>query len=368
MIVGGKALFRRQIKDHLFEVDGVDVADVPLISETVFDTVNRYIPDVLFLDIDANPEREGRVMQRIKAEHPHIGVVVMGEASYLIAKVAVEYCRKGAFSAIRKPEEQTTLAVTEFFRQSIYPVIDHFMWKKYGYRGPEGGNKSKHYIDITKQYGSELDKNIQIRGILKWQYVPRKFDVIAVGISTGGPPALHKFLANLPADIGIPILVVQHMPTFFTKVLADNINTYSNLPVVEAKDNEAIVKNKIYLAPGGKHMTARNRSGTPRIMLIDTPPVNACKPSVDVLFESVIECYRENVLVVVMTGMGTDGLQGVKKMHSIPCYVITQSRDSCVVYGMPAVIDKAELSNESVHINYLAARVTQIIKQGVKNR
>jgi len=367
MLIGGRAQLRRQIKDHLFEVDGLDVAEVPFISETVYDSVNRYIPDLILLDVDADPEREKTLLQRIKAEHPHIGIVVMGELSLLNPKMSVEFCRLGAFSAIKKPEEQTEDNITAFFRNSIFPVIDHFLWKKYGYRGPEGGNKSKHYIDITKQYGPELQKNVEFRGILKKQYVPHRFDVIVVGISTGGPPALHKFLSNLPADLGVPILVVQHMPTFFTKVLAGNINTYSNLPVVEATDNELITKNKIYLAPGGTHMIARNRAGLHRIALIDTPPVNACKPSVDVLFESIVESYRENVLAIVMTGMGTDGVKGVQRLHTIPCYVITQSKESCVVYGMPAAVDKAELSNESVHVNYLAARVTQIIKQGVRN-
>jgi two-component system chemotaxis response regulator CheB len=152
------------------------------------------------------------------------------------------------------------------------------------------------------------------------------------------------------------------MPAMFTRSLVENLNLKSQLQVVEGRDNDIIEPNKVYIAPGGKHMIVSRTDLARRINILDTPPINSCKPSVDVLFLSLPNVYTGNILAVIMTGMGTDGLNGVRELKNISSYCITQSEDSCVVYGMPKSIIDAGLSNESVHLDELASRVTQIIK------
>jgi len=363
--LGGHAHFRQQMRELLFEIDGVDVVDVSTTTDSSVKRVGKYIPDLILLDLDASPDKDINFLHMIKDDFPHIGIVLMGNASLLTAAHSQEYRRKGAFSCIIKPEKVDLDHVTQFLRESVYPIIKHFFWKKYGSKDNNSEKAKTPDTGQGKLDTAELQKNIQINRDHQNIY-PYRFDVIAVGISTGGPPALHKFISSLPGDLGLPVLLVQHMPPQFTKSLADSLNSKSKLKVVEATDRERVVKNTVYIAPGGFHMIVQRLGGEAVISIIDTPPVNACKPSVDVLFDSVLQCYRENVLAIIMTGMGADGLNSVQKLMSIPCYIITQSKASCIVYGMPAMVDKAGLSNESVHLDSMAARVTQIVKNGVR--
>ncbi|HPK40878.1 MAG TPA: CheB methylesterase domain-containing protein, partial [Candidatus Cloacimonadota bacterium] len=143
-------------------------------------------------------------------------------------------------------------------------------------------------------------------------------------------------------------------------------NAKSKIPVFEAEDGQLVEKNKVYIAPGGKHMIVKKDSTNSVIAITDTPPVNSCKPSVDVLFESIPSVYNANVLSVIMTGMGSDGMNGVKYLKNTGCYSITQTEDSCVVYGMPRAVDEAGLTDESVHLDNLSTRIYSLIKNGIK--
>jgi two-component system chemotaxis response regulator CheB len=197
---------------------------------------------------------------------------------------------------------------------------------------------------------------------------PQKIELIAIGVSTGGPNALTKVIPMLPNDLGTPILLVQHMPAILTASLADSLNKKSAIRVQEAIDGEEIVPNIVYLAPGGRHMTvtrkksSSNTTLSKRIRLNDGPPVNSCRPSVDVLFRSILDSYDGTVLAVIMTGMGSDGAEGVRALKGKNCYCLAQSEDSCVIYGMPRAIDEAGLSDESVALDYMAERIVQLVK------
>ncbi|HLO65401.1 MAG TPA: CheB methylesterase domain-containing protein, partial [Holophaga sp.] len=196
---------------------------------------------------------------------------------------------------------------------------------------------------------------------------PSRFDVVAIGVSTGGPNALAEVIPHLPADLGVPVLVVQHMPPFFTASLAEHLAKASRLAVSEAIEGEPVLPNHVYIAPGGKHMTVRRMGGAegPAIVgLNENPPENSCRPSVDVLFRSVAAQYEGNILGVVMTGMGSDGCEGVRAMKRRGCHVLTQSEDTCVVYGMPLAVDEAGLSDEQVPLPRLASRIAYLVSSG----
>jgi two-component system chemotaxis response regulator CheB len=189
------------------------------------------------------------------------------------------------------------------------------------------------------------------------------FDVIAIGISTGGPNALSELIPALPKELGIPILIVQHMPPVFTASLANTLNKKSALHVKEAEDQEAILPDTVYIAPGGRHMTIKKNAGNQSIIaLTDDAPVNSCRPSVDVLFRSVPAAYGAKVLSIIMTGMGNDGLAGVRALKEIGCYSLTQSADTCVVYGMPRAVDEQGISDEQVALSNLPKRIMELIR------
>jgi two-component system chemotaxis response regulator CheB len=162
-------------------------------------------------------------------------------------------------------------------------------------------------------------------------------EVVAIGISTGGPHALTSMLPGLPDDLNLPILIVQHMPSAFTRSLAEGLDARSALMVKEAVQGETIERNIVYIAPGGRQMkVGLAPDGTRRIIVLtDDPPENNCKPSVDYLFRSVAEHYAGQAIGVIMTGMGSDGTTGLGVMKETGSVVIAQDEASSVVFGMP---------------------------------
>jgi two-component system chemotaxis response regulator CheB len=190
----------------------------------------------------------------------------------------------------------------------------------------------------------------------------RKFDLCVIGISTGGPKALDQLIPNLDRAMPCPVIIVQHMPPMFTESLAMNLNNRTSLPVSEAKGGEKLMDGHIYIAPGGKHLILRNQpDGSVCLAVNEMPPVNNCRPSVDVLFESVATRFKGKVLTIIMTGMGRDGTEGVRglKRHGNRC--IVQDQDSSVVWGMPGSVYEAGLADEVVSLNQLGDRINQLI-------
>jgi two-component system chemotaxis response regulator CheB len=185
--------------------------------------------------------------------------------------------------------------------------------------------------------------------------------VVAIGVSTGGPEALTKLIPQLPADLAVPVVLVQHMPPVFTKSLADSLAKKSPLRIVEASDGETIQRGSVYIAPGGRHMVVRRAEGAGNAVVVglnDGPPENSCRPAVDVLFRSVAAVYGDKgILTVILTGMGSDGCAGVRTCKRASCFCITQSEATCVVYGMPRAVDEAGLSDLSLPLDKISAEI-----------
>jgi two-component system chemotaxis response regulator CheB len=164
-----------------------------------------------------------------------------------------------------------------------------------------------------------------------------KSKAVAIGISTGGPVALVKLIADIPADIGVPIFIVQHMPATFTDTFAARLNSMVRILVKEASNGEVIRPGTVYIAPGGKQMkvAASDICGLLVIRITDDPPENNCKPSADYLFRSIAHHYGKHATGVIMTGMGYDGTEGLKLMKQNGATIIAQDESTSVVYGMP---------------------------------
>jgi two-component system chemotaxis response regulator CheB len=188
-------------------------------------------------------------------------------------------------------------------------------------------------------------------------------DVIALGVSTGGPNALQSVIPNLPAGLSVPLVAVQHMPPLFTASLAERLDRDSKIRVVEAQEGMEIEAGTMYIAPGGWHLTLRKASGKVRAHLTDTAPVNSCRPSVDVLFQSVEEIYSGRVLTVILTGMGCDGAAGVAALRPKGAYSLVQDEATSVVWGMPGAVAQAGNADEILPLPAIAPRVAQILQE-----
>jgi two-component system chemotaxis response regulator CheB len=170
-------------------------------------------------------------------------------------------------------------------------------------------------------------------------------DVIAIGTSTGGPNALAAVLRALPATLNVPMVIVQHMPPVFTKMLAERLTATTPVPVDEATHGQPLVAGRALLAPGDQHLVVQRQGAQVVALLNKDPPENSCRPAVDVLFRSVAATYGANVLAVVLTGMGQDGLVGCQTLRAVNAQILAQDEASSVVWGMPGFVARAGLAD-----------------------
>ena len=191
----------------------------------------------------------------------------------------------------------------------------------------------------------------------------REKSLIIVGASTGGTEAIKELLIPMPADAPA-ILIAQHMPEAFTKSFADRLNSLSKMTVTEGAHNERVLPGHVYIAPGHSHMLLRRSGSDYVIELSRSPPVNHHRPSVEVLFHSVAQCAGENVIGVMLTGMGRDGAVGMLEMRQAGAYNFSQDEASCVVYGMPRAAFEIGAVHESVPIHEMAQRVLARVMNG----
>ncbi|MBQ1416044.1 MAG: chemotaxis response regulator protein-glutamate methylesterase [Selenomonas sp.] len=186
--------------------------------------------------------------------------------------------------------------------------------------------------------------------------------LVAIGTSTGGPQALQQVITRLPADLPCGVVVVQHMPAGFTKALADRLDTISQVSVKEAEDGDVIQPGHVYIAPGSHHLKVRDDGGSRKITLNQDPPVGNHRPAVNVMYDSVAPIGK-NLVAVIMTGMGCDGCEGMKKIKASGGYSIAQDEPTCVVYGMPKAVVEAGLADEVKPIESIAQAIVEAVKR-----
>ena len=189
-------------------------------------------------------------------------------------------------------------------------------------------------------------------------------EIIAIGSSTGGPQALRDVIGAIPADVRAPIVIAQHMPALFTKILAEHLTKSSKLVCKEAEDNERLKPGCVYIAPGDFHMTIRKDAAGFYAVLDQTPPINFCRPAVDPLFQSVAEVTRGVALGIVLTGMGHDGREGARMLRSVGGTILAQDEATSVVWGMPGAVAEAGLADEILSLADMGPGIVRRAKGG----
>lgn len=191
-----------------------------------------------------------------------------------------------------------------------------------------------------------------------------RFEVVAIGTSTGGPQALTALLPALPGDLPTPVFVVQHMPAGFTATLAARLDDLSPLRIVEAADGMPVVPGTVYVAPGGKHLRMHRRPGGPGHCVVETGPHRlGCRPSFDTLLESLAPLVGGRTLAVVLTGIGRDGVEGCTAIKQAGGYVVAQAAAGCAVYGMPKAVAEAGLADSVLPLGNIAAAIARVVRQ-----
>jgi two-component system chemotaxis response regulator CheB len=189
----------------------------------------------------------------------------------------------------------------------------------------------------------------------------RPAEIVVIGTSTGGPPALQANIPRLPEDIASAVLVVQHMPVGFTRSLAQRLDSRSVLNVREAEDGEMVAPGSVLVAPAGRHMKVRRTRAETRVWLDDEPRSALHRPSIDVLMTSVAEVHGRRVLGILLTGMGSDGVDGLRAIRKAGGRAVAQSEETCVIYGMPKAAAEAGVVDEVVSLDRIADEILSAI-------
>ncbi len=350
LVVDDSILHRELIKNIVNETGIAKVEYTASNGITALERIKYSKFDVILLDT-IMPELDGlETLKIIRKKYPQIKVIMISEKSSEDTKLTIEALNNGAVDFIKRP-------TTTIRGDNVNTVINNL-------------KMLLNEIFIEKNTISELDKKDKYKNISLQQevkYEPKKFnnpDVILIAASTGGPIALEEVLKKLNSNINKPILIVQHMPSNFTKSLAKALDKVCSLVVSEARSGEIIKRGTVLIAEGGLHMVVKDRDGQKIIKTEESPYVKGVRPSADVLFKSIAREYiGKKVLVIILTGMGSDGTEGVEVLKEYcECYCITQSEDSCVVYGMPRCVDEKGLSDESLNIIHIGNRINKLMQ------
>jgi len=365
LIVDDTIVYRKIVTDVLFNLPDVEVVGSAHNGKAAITKITSLKPDLLTLDIEM-PEMNGlEVLEYIKDKGLDVGAVMLSTLTHEGGEMTMKALELGAFEFILKPQEGSMAENAEALKKTIIPILKAFARR----------NEIKHLLKgkISTKEGSHEDKRFsesnqvvrRMHGVLS--RIRQKSEIVAIGISTGGPKALAQMMPSLPSNLDVPILIVQHMPPIFTTSLAKSLDSKCAFEVREAKDGEPVVSNVALIAPGGKQMKIMaGGDGKSRVIRItDDPSENNCKPSVDYLFRSVAHHYVGRATGVIMTGMGSDGLLGLQLMKKNGSTIIAQNGETSVVYGMPKGPIDAGIVDIIAPLDMIAQEICLTVKQTV---
>ncbi|HYW80536.1 MAG TPA: chemotaxis-specific protein-glutamate methyltransferase CheB, partial [Thermoguttaceae bacterium] len=319
-------------------------------------------PDLLTLDLEM-PEIDGlELLRRLKQSGSQVGAIMLSGASEHGAKTTMAALELGAFDFVAKPTKGTAEENFVTLQQDLRPKVEAFARTRnvhdilHGHGPPPPAGLTPLPSTDNNDVASRMGRIVA--------NTSGRAEIVAIGISTGGPQALNHMLPQLPADLPAAVLIVQHMPPLFTKSLADDLNRRCALTVSEAVDGQPVVPGHVLIAPGGKQMKIVKEDRQPTICITDDPPENSCRPSADYLFRSVTRTCGPNAVGVIMTGMGNDGARGCRQMKQRGAKIIAQDEASCVVFGMPREPIEEGIADVIAPLDEIAAEIVRMVGQG----
>ena len=360
MIVDDSVVVRGLVSSWVDQEDGMYCAQKCSNGAVAVEKIAEVRPDVVILDIEM-PVMDGiEALPKLLKLSPNTTVIMASTLTQRNAEISLKAMSLGAADYVAKPTSNSGVSTSSAFRSDLLGKVTALGQKN-------RKNKTARLVRATKSATRGVQKT-SAASVEQQEYSLRPFStsrpkVLAIGSSTGGPPAMMKLVEQIgPAIKQVPVLVTQHMPATFTSIFAGHLARSSGFPAAEGVDGEQVVPGKIYVAPGGKHMIVERRGAIPTIRLTDGPEVNYCKPAVDPMFESLVKIYGPSVLATVLTGMGTDGANGAVKIADAGGSVLAQDEQSSVVWGMPGATAKAGACSAVLKVDEIAAKIKRIIQ------
>lgn len=350
LVVDDSIFMRKIISDMLKEETDIEIIGSAKNGREAVDMTLKLKPDVVTLDVEM-PVMNGLEALKIIMKESPTRVIMVSSVTKEGAKETIEALNNGAFDFLPKPSGAISLDIRKVKDELVEKIR---------------AAKESDIKILTKSYKEDrikLSKFVKVTQNDRPSPATGKERVVAIGISTGGPKALQNIIPEISADIDAAILIVQHMPPKFTKSLADRLDLLSNIKVKEAEHGDVIKKGTAYVAPGDYHMIVVEENGEKVIKLNQEENYNGHRPSVNVLFKSVAEIYGKNAIGVIMTGMGGDGAEYLKKIKDAGGKTIAQSKDTCVVFGMPRVAIELGAVDDIVDMEKIPERIEELLRK-----
>lgn len=365
LVADDAILFRRVISDALGTLPDVQVVGSAHNGRAALQKIKELKPDFLTLDLEM-PELDGLgVLDALRQAGDKTPVIVVSALTKAGGALTMRALDKGAFDFITKPDGGSAEASREQVRRELLPrvrAISHRVAVRSILAPSPAAPAVARPIPASAGIAPARLNGIADR-MQRLAAPAGKPEFVLVGVSTGGPQALTRLLPQIPGNLEVPILVVQHMPPVFTQSLAESLASKCSLKVREASPNEAIESGVVYIAPGGRQMrVGQNAAGGRVIQITDDPPENNCRPAVDYLFRSAAAQFPGKSLAVILTGMGSDGTIGLRLLKKHGCFAIAQDESSCVVYGMPRAAAEAGVVDAVLPLDAIAAKITSVVR------
>ena len=317
LVVDDSVVVRKLLSDALASAPEVAVAGTAANGEIALAKIPQLNPDVVTLDIEMPGLNGVETLAEIRKLYPKLPVIMFSTLTEHGAAVTLEALALGASDYATKPSNtESLLASIERVQRELATKI----------------------VSLGRRCSAAAAQGQLAPALMRKPEPNQPIEILAIGTSTGGPNALAQVIPRLPADFPIPVVVVQHMPPLFTRLLAERLDTLSPVSVREAISGSRLEPGQVWIAPGDYHMTVLRNGVGAVLSLNQEPPENSCRPAVDVLFRSVARSFGAGALAVVMTGMGSDGARGAAHIQEVGGEVLVQDECSSVVWGMPGAV------------------------------
>jgi len=348
MIIDDSSVVRRAVTEALSHDSDISIVGTASNGKIALQRILQWSPEVLILDVEM-PESDGFELLRVlRTDFPKIRTIMFSSATQRGAVQTIEALSLGASDYVAKP----TINHPGGYSAAVKQVAGELIPKIKQFRPQPNWTK------VLAKAAKPVEELAVDRAL------SRTIQIVAIGVSTGGPAALSRVIPELPKGFPIPIVIVQHMPPVFTSMLAERLHQGGGVKVVEGMDGMMLEPGVAYIAPGNYHMTVRPKEGKVVLQMNQEPPVNYCRPSVDVLFRSVAEVYGGETLGIIMTGMGQDGLNGIRAMKSKGAMVFAQDQASSVVWGMPSFVVREGLADCVLPLDEMRAAIEECVMKG----
>ena len=343
LVVDDSVVIRRIVSDIVSSDPALEVAGIAANGRMALDRIPRVNPDIITLDVEM-PEMDGlQTLKELRKTYPKLPVIMLSTVTSRGGIATIEALSLGASDYVTKPANVGKVG------EGISRVRDELIPKIKALCGVRDSSVAKPQVPPLQT------RPVASAGVLS----NRRLEILAIGVSTGGPNALAELMAGIPSDFPVPIVIVQHMPPVFTRLLADRLNANAAIPISEAAAGTELTPGKAWIAPGDFHMVLEKSAGGARIALNKDAPENSCRPAVDRLFRSVVKVYGGAALGLILTGMGQDGMKGCQSISEAGGQVIAQDEASSVIWGMPGLVARAGIAEKVLPLSQIAGEIVR---------